>query len=322
MSDPQWFEAHGLTIRCDGVSIDAVAASRTSSPDVSFEVAAPGRVPAYGEALSGSPLAHYDDHDGSALSVAERSGREDVVEVCFHGVAHATIDRSTWNVVLRLSPDKDPDLAPVLISGIMLSVVLTLKKYPVLHASAVSVADGRAAVAFIGHSGMGKSTMATLMCRDGAALLTDDVLRTDVVGDTVRAFRGATATRLRAAAESLGREVATAGSRTADGRFSADLPLSLAASAPLRAIVIPQPDRDTRGLTVSRVRGARAVMALARFPRILGWSDPVSTGHALQHWGQLVQRVPVVTAGVPWGPPFAAGIGPELLDALDDLAGA
>lgn len=188
MSDPQWFEAHGLTIRCDGVSIDAVAASRTSSPDVSFEVAAPGQVPAYGEALSGSLLAHYDDHDGSALSVAELRGRAALVEVCFHGVALATIDRSTWNVVLRLAPYSDPDLAPVLISGIMLSVVLTLKKHPVLHASAVSVADGRAAVAFIGHSGMGKSTMATLMCRDGAALLTDDVLRTDVVGDTVRAF--------------------------------------------------------------------------------------------------------------------------------------
>ena len=65
----------------------------------------------------------------------------------------------------------------MLVGGTLLAFVLTMRGEAVLHASAVQVGD--AALAFVGASGMGKSTMATLLCADGARLVTDDVLRLD-----------------------------------------------------------------------------------------------------------------------------------------------
>ncbi|NOX98844.1 MAG: hypothetical protein GXP30_03780 [Verrucomicrobia bacterium] len=47
----------------------------------------------------------------------------------------------------------------------------------VLHASAVSLKTNDIAIAFIGESGVGKSTLAAWFCRKGASLLTDDCLR-------------------------------------------------------------------------------------------------------------------------------------------------
>ncbi len=63
----------------------------------------------------------------------------------------------------------------VLVGGTVLSYLLMLRAETVLHASAVDV--GGRAVGFVGSSGMGKTTLATLMCRDGGLLVTDDVLR-------------------------------------------------------------------------------------------------------------------------------------------------
>ena len=69
-----------------------------------------------------------------------------------------------------------------------------------LHASAVAV-DG-IGLAFVGQSGRGKSTVAALMCVDGAELVTDDVLTVDP-GPPVRCQGGASELRLRAAAAHL-----------------------------------------------------------------------------------------------------------------------
>jgi hypothetical protein len=59
----------------------------------------------------------------------------------------------------------------------------------VLHASAVRIGDG--AIAFVGPSGAGKTTLAARLLLRGAGLLTDDVLAVDRGDGAVRAHPGA-----------------------------------------------------------------------------------------------------------------------------------
>jgi HPr Serine kinase C-terminal domain len=59
----------------------------------------------------------------------------------------------------------------------------------VLHASAVEVGGG--AVAFVGHSGAGKTSLALALCRRGAAFLADDVLALERVGEELVGHPGA-----------------------------------------------------------------------------------------------------------------------------------
>ena len=68
-------------------------------------------------------------------------------------------------------------MMPVLSSCLLMAVLLALRGDYALHASTVEL-KGRA-LAFVGGPGAGKSTMAALMCSEGARLLTDDLLRTD-----------------------------------------------------------------------------------------------------------------------------------------------
>ena len=60
------------------------------------------------------------------------------------------------------------------VQGALLAGVLRQRHLLVLHGSAVS--DGERAIAFLGNSGWGKSTMAEYFCQRGYELITDDVM--------------------------------------------------------------------------------------------------------------------------------------------------
>jgi hypothetical protein len=70
-----------------------------------------------------------------------------------------------------------------------LPFVAVMRGLEVLHASAVATGSG--AVAFSGHSGSGKTSLAMAMQRQGAALLTDDVLAVERAGEELMAHPGA-----------------------------------------------------------------------------------------------------------------------------------
>ncbi len=72
-----------------------------------------------------------------------------------------------------LSPISD-DLLRSFMQGALLAAVLRQRHLLVLHGAAVS--DGERAVAFLGNSGWGKSTLATYFCERGYQLITDDVM--------------------------------------------------------------------------------------------------------------------------------------------------
>jgi hypothetical protein len=76
----------------------------------------------------------------------------------------------------------------------VLPLAAVLRGMEVLHASAVAL--GTVAVAFLGASGAGKTTIAGRLVSRGAALVTDDVLALDTASTGVRAHRGAAIARM------------------------------------------------------------------------------------------------------------------------------
>lgn len=65
--------------------------------------------------------------------------------------------------------------------GVLMATLLRQRGFLVLHAC--SVARNGQAVAFVGESGWGKSTIAEYFCQRGYTLLTDDVMAIDARGD-------------------------------------------------------------------------------------------------------------------------------------------
>lgn len=129
-------------------------------------------------------------------------------------------------------------------SGTLLAFVLAMRGEPVLHGSAVQ--SGDQALAFVGASGMGKSTMATLQAADGAGLITDDLLRLDLTRTPPGCALGATESRLRKAAGELAHQIKRSPGRraTADDREALAPQRATSEGLPLAAIVIPIPDKS------------------------------------------------------------------------------
>ncbi|NTW03241.1 MAG: hypothetical protein HGA19_18525 [Oscillochloris sp.] len=98
----------------------------------------------------------------------------------FYPVAGKFLVRDGCEVVLEPIPDADPANLRFLILGVTMGIVLHQRGVLALHASAVVVDQG--VVAFLGHSGEGKSTLAARMLRRGHTLLTDDILALDLGG--------------------------------------------------------------------------------------------------------------------------------------------
>ncbi len=79
-------------------------------------------------------------------------------------------ERVTYDPLSAISED----LLRSFLQGALLAAVLRQRHLLVLHGSAVS--DGERAVAFLGNSGWGKSTLAEYFCQQDYELITDDVM--------------------------------------------------------------------------------------------------------------------------------------------------
>ncbi|GAB3811857.1 hypothetical protein GCM10028820_03800 [Tessaracoccus terricola] len=235
----------------------------------------------------------------------------------FYSTCDVHVSKDLRRAEVRLYPDADPDIAAVLAGGTVLAFILSMRGDAVLHASAVQVGDS--AVAFVGGSGMGKSTSATLMCADGARLITDDLLVLDLDATPPTCALGATELRLRKSAGELSdRFASTPGRRvTGDARDALAAAPSLTESLPLRAIIIPAPDRS--GRTVAQIEQRdpmTSFLLLSRFPRLLGWEDERVLERHFQQLGDLIEKVPVFIARLPWGPPFPDDVAAQIRTAV------
>jgi hypothetical protein len=263
----------------------------------------------------GQLLATTARDDGTVLYSLVRD--QDRCVLRYPGLCEFVGDPILSDVTVHLHPGVDPGLVRVLAAGALIAIHLRLRHELVLHASAVRV-DGRA-LAFVGASGMGKSTLAAALCREGHELVSDDVLRVDLTDPAVvRAHPGSTETRLRLSARHLADTAPPDTVRpTADGRLAVRPAAWSTAPLPLLACVVPRPShRAEEDVAVERLPPVASLMRLSQFPRIVGWIDPISTAADFQALGDLIERVPVFEARIPWGLPFAPGVLDRLIEAV------
>jgi hypothetical protein len=300
------YRAHGLLITCD-VPLPLPGAGPGGEPDLVLRRGPDRPVPH--ERPPGERIAEVGRPDHTIFYTLGRDGSRAVLR--YPGLCDFDGDRGLSRVTAHLHPGADAGLLPVLISGALLAVHLTLRHELVLHASAVRAGDR--AIAFVGSSGMGKSTLAAALCDHGCDLVSDDLLRVDqgVV------HPGGTENRLRESA----RELAAAAPpdavhETADGRLALRPRALVTGPVPLAACVVPRPSRSVTEVTARRLGPAAALLRLSRYPRVLGWADGPSQASAFQGLADLVAEVPVFEAAIPWGLPFAPGVLDDLLAAV------
>jgi hypothetical protein len=265
------------------------------------------------DAPPGTPMLHLEMDRQYYTAVRDDQG----CLLRFYGTCDIRLDPTLRHASVHLHPDADPEIISVLVAGTLLAFVLALRGEPVLHASAVQIGDE--ALAFVGASGMGKSTTATLFCADGARLITDDVLRLDLTRTPPTCSLGATELRLRKSAGELSEAFTVPPTRrvTGDARDALAVPTATTEDLPLRAIVVPVPDRDgLRETVVEAPDPMTSFLLLSRFPRLLGWQDEEVLRRQFQQLGDLIERVPVFIARMPWGPPFPDDVAASIRRAV------
>lgn len=306
------YEAHGLLIRSD-IPLRLPPAVEAGVPDVVLRRGVDRAFPAGNPA--GELLAELCDERNRTFYAVGRDQSHTVMR--YPGLCEFVGDRGLRDVVVHLAPGADEGVLSVLAGGAVLAVHLMLRGDLVLHASAVRVKD--TAVAFVGASGMGKSTLATLMCADGHRLVADDVVRVCMAAQRSRpmVFPGSIESRLRSGASALA-DAAPAASvrRTADGRIALQLEAHGGPPLPLTACVVPFPNHRTDEIVVSALSKSQGLRRLLQFPRIVGWVEPAWQVRNFEALADLVDLVPVFEAQVPWGPPFRPDLAQQLCAGL------
>lgn len=233
-----------------------------------------------------------------------------------HGIGDIVFGADLAEGVVHLEASTDPGLLVVMMAGMVPAFWLMERGEVVLHASAVCV-DG-ATVAFVGDSGMGKSTLAALCCAAGAHVVADDLLRVASVAGQLCWIGGTSELRLRPGAWSLVEESlrSVAVRSTADGRQAVAPPMATVGSGRVDVIVVPRLDRSATEVSVAGVGGSEAMLLLSRFPRLQGWQDPMRVRAQFEAMAAIARTVPIRIATVPWGPPFDPAIARQLLDQV------
>lgn len=305
--------AHGYHVLSDvELPLPPADVSDPTAPQLVLRRGAARPVPRHPE--TGEQLAFVMDRANGSYYAFTRSKTGVVLR--FFGAVDIVADRTLTMLTTHSDPDFPDDITPVVAGGAVMAVRLVLDGHLVLHASAVSADCG--AVAFVGASGMGKSTLAALMAAEGLPVLTDDVLRVDFnESRTCLVWPGASELRLRPAAQSMaGSHAASEVRRTADGRIAVRQATVAPGPVPLACVVVPSPRRDLSRVDVERLAPADALKLLTGFPRVAGWQEPVTLLRQFAQLGELARSVPVLVLRMPWGPPFAPGAAREALDAV------
>lgn len=255
----------------------------------------------------GAQIAECRTSDGRWY-VATRSA--DGYHLRFTRCGEFAISTGLDRIEIRRHPAGQGEVLPVLLAGTVSGFVQELRGTTILHASAVEV-DG-AVLGFVGPSGQGKSTMAAVMCLNGAALVADDLLAVDG-GPPPTCIGGTTELRLRPGAAVLAASRPEARCRTTpDGRTAVSWRQAPAGARPLGALVVPRPSRDATEVLARRRPPTDALGALLSVPRVLGWNDSDVLTRDFLTVAAVVERVPVYDVVVPLGPPFPGSVAESL----------
>lgn len=287
----------GLRVRIDGDG--ATAEPRSESVDLDVSLLGGAAWPA--ELLVAPERVCYTDQEmdeaGQPTLVVWQCGQE-FYRVRYWDGSEFLVDRAGTRVWARWPANLPIGEIEICLFGPVVGFVLHLRGTPCLHASAV-VIDGRA-VAFLGHSGAGKSTTAAAFVRRGFAALTDDVLALDFNGDYyVRPGHNVVRLAPDAVRALYGAEDALPhGGDTTDKRhleLTAGGNRFPAGSVPLGAIYVlheRRPDLD-RPVAIADLKGHEALMALVSRTYMNYVLDAELRTRALDVFAHLAARVPV-----------------------------
>lgn len=180
-----------------------------------------------------------------------------------------------------------------MILGGILATLLRQRGLLVVHACSVA-RDGEA-VAFVGDSGWGKSTLAEFFCQNGYRLINDDVVAMDLSGDEVIVVPGYPQIKLRkGAGEALRSDFDTLApiSEIGDKRGSVWTDMFQAEPVPLRRLYFLEPyaTDETSVAPISKQEAVRELLTHTRVGHIMTAASFKASN--LAQCSDLVQRVP------------------------------
>jgi hypothetical protein len=214
-------------------------------------------------------------------------------------------------VVVHPAPETPLEFVSILLAGNVAALLLTLQGHWPLHASAVEYRG--CGLAFAGASGMGKSTLASLLCANGARLITDDVLGLRERRGYFDCLPGTEELRLRP--DALMARPADDARKSWDGRLVLRPPAPCRSPVPLHAVVVPLLQRHASKVLCERLSERQAVLTLSRYPRILGWQSR-QLHQQFYALSALARAVAIWSAEIPRGIGSDRELAGELLSRL------
>ena len=280
-----------------------IIASAGELPGLAPSAAANARWTLIWRALSspeqGLPYHVWRDDKGQAWIrfFREAAGRR----LVFPGVVDVLVADATGEVIVDAAPHASPRRVQQLIAHYVLPLLLGRERL-VLHASAVAI-DGEA-IAFVGPTGCGKSTLASSLCTRGATLVADDALVVDDGAGAVAVIPYRAPLRLSADAIAQVMNADPAAFATiGDGvRAKRAVPVRTAGGAALRLARIYLLASAGRGPAhVSNVPHADAIRDLMLSAFEMAIDDPASLSRAFDRLARVVATVPVHRLRLPHG---------------------
>lgn len=121
---------------------------------------------------------HHISENNSDGEIWYSVGRiDDAYFLRFEKSGDFIIHPNSNSIECRPNPGVDDDTLMHLLLNQVLPRLLVQQGNTILHAGAVALAENSHAIAFVGPTGSGKSTLSTLFSKYGASLMTDDCLR-------------------------------------------------------------------------------------------------------------------------------------------------
>ena len=212
----------------------------------------------------------------------------------FPGLADFDVSADGTAVACSPTPGTDPVTIEHLYINQVLPLALSRQGRLAFHASAVTVPGG--AVAFLGRTGLGKSTLATQFARSGASFLTDDGLLLAPSADgyvvqpshpSIRLWDDSHQALLDAGVTAAPSVSFTSKSRflAGDGLLYCDEPQPL-----LAAYVLDDP--ASGDIVIRRTSMSEAVMGWLRNSFLLDVEDPAMLAQHFQHATAVAQAIP------------------------------
>ena len=190
----------------------------------------------------------------------------------------------------------------VYLLGQALSFALVKQGFDPLHATAVTI-DGTA-VAFLGNSGYGKSTLAAAFVQSGHPLLTDDLLVLSPGRDGFVAHPGPSRIKLFPEVSRMVLGPHARGTLVAKTTTKRVIPLrdghATPSAAPLQMIyVLSTPDRRSTRVVIRRVSKRQACLALLRNAFNTAVTDPQRLTRQFAFAANVASRVTIKTLSYP-----------------------